>query len=90
MDKFKKHKILIVVTFLLVILGMWLQGLKPTYYAEGETLLIAIVATIIGIPLYAWWVKAVWNTILVELFPFKKISYGVSIILTAIMTVLIG
>ena len=74
---FKDNTGLIIVTVLLSFLTAIYQVMEPEYMSSTS----AVVNTLIGWPLIAWWFMAFWNKVLTKIFQLKSISYGVSFIL---------
>lgn len=90
MDSFKNNKVLIFITFLLAFFSLWFDQLAPTYVKEGEAFVWTIIEFVLVVPLVSIWFQMVWNRILVKIFPFKQISYGVAILLSVVLYVAFG
>lgn len=86
LSDFSDQKLLIALTILLAIMSGASSLIQPAYVAEQE----AFLATIVILPLVAFWFELFWNGILRKIVTVKEISYGVALILTAAIAVLIG
>ena len=84
LSDFKNHKGLITVTILLAFFAAVSAVTEPKYYSPG----VAVVSTLIGWPLIAWWFMAFWNRILTKIFKLKEVSYGMAFFLVAAVTLL--
>ncbi|MBI4136679.1 hypothetical protein HY469_01300 [Candidatus Roizmanbacteria bacterium] len=80
------QKLLIALTLLLAIMSGASSLIEPQYVTEQE----AFLATLFILPLIAFWFELFWNGILTKIVTVKEISYGVALLLTAAIAIIIG
>lgn len=81
LSDFKQHKALIVVTILLGV-EYTFGSFYITEFSE-YTELEAFVASLIILPIEAWWLYAFWNAFLTKICKAPEISFGLAFFLTA-------
>jgi hypothetical protein len=87
MQLFKENRGFITLTFILYIIICSGTLLKPSYV---DNLFIAMFVSITGLFVMAWWFSAFWNKILTKIFNFRPLSFGVALLLSAAIMLLIA